>query len=389
MIRARLRRQSQQIRIGEFATVGYNPAVINPLGFRELVSGRRRGLGAAMARAALRAAEAPYTAAVCWRNRCFDSGRTLIHRLPVPVMSVGNLTLGGTGKTPLVEWLARWFQARGVRVALVSRGYRAQQGTPNDEARELAEKLPDVPHFQNPDRVLAGNRAIAEAGAEVIVLDDAFQHRRLARDLDIVLIDACEPFGFGHVFPRGTLREPLAGCRRAQIVALSRADMISAAQRATLWKTFEAAVADSTWNPIRLELGHAPRCLRSADGLEHPMSSLAGQQIAAFSGIGNPAGFRHVLAGCGYDVVEFREFPDHHAYSERDIDALSRWANELGVAAVVCTHKDLVKLPHAHLGRVPLWALTVGIDFLTGQVGFESQLAAVLARMPNGTRNAA
>ena len=353
--------------------------------FRDLVSGRRRGFTAAVSRSLLRAAEIPYTAAVRWRNHCFDSGRSPVHRLSVPVVSVGNLTLGGTGKTPFVEWLARWFQARNVRVALVSRGYGSAGGAPNDEARELHEKLPGVPHFQHPDRLLAGRRAIAEAGAEIIVLDDAFQHRRLARDLDIVLVDACEPFGFGHVFPRGTLREPLAGCQRADILALTRADMLALNARTAIW----SELADYAPTAARLELGHAPRTLRSAGGAERPTQSLAGRRVAAFCGIGNPAGFRHVLTGSGYDLVELREFPDHHAYGPAEIRDLNHWAGGLDAAAIVCTHKDLVKLPLERLGDKPLWALTVGIDFLSGQSALEARLMPLLQRIGCTKRAAA
>ncbi len=359
--------------------------MLNATLFRELVNGRRRGLRAGLARSLLRAAEVPYTAAVCWRNHRFDSGRTPIHRLSVPVISVGNLTLGGTGKTPFVEWLARWFQARNVRVALVSRGYGAAGGTPNDEARELQEKLPDVPHFQNPDRLLASQRAIAEGGAQIIVLDDAFQHRRLARDLDIVLIDACEPFGFGHVFPRGTLREPLAGCRRAQILALTRADMLAPAAKDAIW----SALAFYAPAAARLELGHAPRMLRSASGAQCPTQTLAGRRVAAFCGIGNPAGFRHVLVRSGYEPVELREFPDHHAYGAAEIRELNRWANALDAAAVVCTHKDLVKLPLERLGDKPLWALAVGIEFLSGLAALEARLGPLLQRTREATSSAA
>ena len=129
----------------------------------------------------------------------------------MPVISVGNITTGGTGKTPMVAWLARWFRNQDVRVALVSRGYRAEAEGQNDEARELATLLPDVPHLQNPDRVAAARIAIDELETQLIILDDGFQHRRIHRDLEIVLIDALQPFGFGHVLPRGLLREPLRG----------------------------------------------------------------------------------------------------------------------------------------------------------------------------------
>ena len=223
------------------------------LRFRDLVSGRRRGLWAALLRGGLRAAEVPYTWAVRRRNRRYDTGAAAVHRVAVPVISVGNLTLGGTGKTPMVEWLARWLGDRQVPVGMVSRGYRGARckvsgvrggtrgtgreagGTPapqNDEALELAWSLPGVGHVQDPDRVAAARRAIDEFHCRLILLDDGFQHRRIARDLDIVLLDALEPLGFGHVFPRGTLREPLEGLARADVVVLSRADLVAPDRRA-------------------------------------------------------------------------------------------------------------------------------------------------------------
>ena len=132
--------------------------LFSPSGFRDLVSGRRRGPAAAALRGILAAAEVPYAWAVRWRNRCYDRGMRAVHRIGAPVISVGNLTLGGTGKTPMVEWIARWFLARGRKVGIVSRGYGLRSG-PNDEARELAWKLPGVPHVQDPDRVAAARRA--------------------------------------------------------------------------------------------------------------------------------------------------------------------------------------------------------------------------------------
>ena len=134
--------------------------MFGPSEFRALVSGQKRGVGAAFLRAAFRVLEVPYTAAVRWRNRRYDSGRAPVTRVDAPVVSVGNLTLGGTGKTPTVEWLARWFADRGVRVGLVSRGYGATSGRVNDEALELARNLPDVPHVQDADRVRGAQRPL-------------------------------------------------------------------------------------------------------------------------------------------------------------------------------------------------------------------------------------
>lgn len=342
--------------------------------FRAIVSGRRRGVRAALWRAVLAAAEGPYALAVWWRNRRFDRRAELAHRVSVPVVSVGNLTLGGTGKTPMVEWIARWFRERGVRVTLVSRGYGAEAGACNDEAIELEQKLPDVPHVQNPDRVAAAEMAIEEFECELILLDDAFQHRRIARDLDIVLLDALEPFGFDHLFPRGTLREGVAGLKRAGVVVLSRADMLSAAERDAVHERVRRYAPDARW----VEAVHAPRALWLAGGKQRPVETLRGAAVAAFCGIGNPQGFRHTLESCGCRIAAFREFPDHHPYARSDVESLARWADALDVAAVVCTHKDLVKLDVERLGSRELVALSIGLQVREGREELESALAVVL-----------
>ncbi len=343
--------------------------MLNAEAFRALVSGERRGLAATLARAGLQALEWPYSAAVRWRNYRFDSGRQAAHRVAVPVISVGNLTLGGTGKTPFVEWLARWFRQHDVRVALVSRGYKARAARANDEALELAARLPDVPHVQDANRVRAAKKAIAEFGAQLIILDDGFQHRRLARDLDIVLVDALEPFGFEHVFPRGTLREPLEGWQRANAIVLTRSDLVDDSRRAAIHQRARAIAPRATW----AEAAHVPYALVSIDGQERPLDALAGQAVAAFCGIGNPAAFRQSLARCGYRTVAMRALSDHFAYPAAEIQALARWSDEQQVAAVLCTCKDLVKLAEWP-GERPLWALAARMQFVAG----ESQLAELL-----------
>ena len=184
---------------------------------------------------------------------------------------MGNLTLGGTGKTPTVEWVARWFRRRGVRVAILSRGYGQAAGL-NDEGRVLEENLPDVPHLQGPDRVALARVAVEELEAEVLVLDDGFQHRRLARDLDIVLLDALDPFGLGRLFPRGLLREPPRSLRRAGVVVLSRADLVAEADRRAI-----RAAAERQAGPLRwAEARHAPLDLVDAAGRSAPLGELAG-----------------------------------------------------------------------------------------------------------------
>jgi tetraacyldisaccharide 4'-kinase len=342
--------------------------------FRELVSGRRCGVGATLARGVLRLTEVPYAAAVRWRNRRYDRRQAAVYRVGVPVVSVGNLTLGGTGKTPLVKWLARWLAERNVNAAIVSRGYGTSAGRPNDEALELAQTLPDVPHVQNPDRVAAARQAIDEFGCQLIILDDGFQHRRLARDLDVVLLDATEPFGCEHVFPRGTLREPLAGLTRADVVCLSRADLLDGAGRERIRQRVVELAPRAVW----CEAAHAPRELRNASGHVWPLSALAGRRLAAFCGIGNPAAFRHALAAAGGDVVSWREFPDHHRYAAADRAELARVAAASAAELVVCTEKDLVKLPVETLGERPLWALAIDMQILAGREEFDAMLNRVV-----------
>lgn len=346
---------------------------INPAEFRNLVSGRKRGIAASLKRAALRCAEVPYTLGVAYRNRQFDQGRRPSTTVSVPVISIGNLTVGGTGKTPMVEWVARFFRQHDVRVAIISRGYGAEDGAVNDEALELEQKLPDVPHLQNPNRVEAAQIAIDELETQLIVLDDAFQHRQIVRDLDIVLLDALEPFGYEHLLPRGTLREPISGLRRADVVVLTRAEMLSADERQKIRQRVMAYRQDVVW----AEASHAPQALLSSSGETSPIASLAGQRVAAFCGIGNPAGFRHTIAACGYELVDLREFPDHHLYTAEDVNSLTEWAARLDVVAVLCTCKDLVKLSLPRLSRHPLHALSIGIDFLSGEDALSKRLAAL------------
>ena len=344
---------------------------MTPSEFRDIISGRRKGLQAVAWRALFRIIETPYTWVVKHRNRRYDTGKTPSHQVEVPVISIGNLSVGGTGKTPMVHWIAKQLRQRDLRVAVISRGYGAKEGeSSNDEAMELEQRLPDVPHLENPDRVAAAQCAIDELDMQAIVLDDAFQHRRIQRDLDVVLLDALEPFGFDHVFPRGTLREPLAGLRRADVAVLSRADMVDEKQREMIRRRVLSIAPDIGW----AEVIHSPESLLNASSETLPIESLQGKRVAAFCGLGNPDGFLGTLSSCGLEPIDFREFPDHHRYSKTDVEQLIAWAKEINVDAILCTHKDLVKLAIDRLGPTPLWALTIGIQFLTGEEVLLNQL---------------
>lgn len=343
---------------------------LTPERWRAVVRGEARDPSAVVLRRLLWAGRLPYAAGVWWRNRRFDRGRN-VQRAAVPVISIGNLTVGGTGKTPCVEYVARLLREHDCRVALLSRGYGAEAGR-NDEAMVLEENLPDVPHYQGRDRVGLARTAVEESESEVLVLDDGFQHRRLARDLDVVLIDAIDPWGAGYLLPRGGLREPKGNLCRAGFVVLTRCDAVDEATIGRIEDAVRRVAADV---PVARSI-HAPlELLNGPDRAD--VESLRLKPVGAFCGIGNPAGFRRTLAGLGADVRAFREYPDHHPYSRQDVDDLRQWASTLPAKAwVVTTQKDWVKLRTVELGGWPVWAVRVGLEFVAGKDRFDRAVLA-------------
>jgi tetraacyldisaccharide 4'-kinase len=338
--------------------------------YRALVSGQRRGLWPGLQRVGLRAVSVPYGWAVWLRNRGYDRGWRHSRRAEVPVVSVGNLTLGGTGKTPCVEYVARFYRQHGLRVAILSRGYGAGAGH-NDEARVLAENLPDVPHLQGADRAALAAVAVRELESEVLVLDDGFQHRRLTRDLDLVLLDATEPWGYGHLFPRGMLREPPRGLRRAGGVVITRCDQVDDKARADT----RGAVARLAPGVPLAETSHGPVELVNSDRHTAPLERVAARPVAAFCGIGNPDAFRGTLSQLGAQLCAFRTFADHHAYGRADGEDLNRWVRQQPEdCLVLTTQKDLVKLRLTRLGGRELWAVRIRLRFETGQDAFDRNL---------------
>jgi tetraacyldisaccharide 4'-kinase len=342
--------------------------------YLSLVRGEARGFWPALQRLGLRLASVPYGLAVRLRNLGYDRGWRAAHRAPVPVVSVGNLTVGGTGKTPCVEFVAAFYRALDLRVAVLSRGYGSEAGR-NDEALVLEENLPDVPHLQGADRVALARTAVEELESEVLVLDDGFQHRRLARDLDVVLIDATDPWGRGHLLPRGLLREPRGGLRRAGAVVLTRCDQVGPDERGGLRRRVERLAPGV---PVA-EARHRPVELLNGDGERQSLDALRGRPVAAFCGIGNPDAFRRTLEDLGAAVSPFRVYADHHAYDRGDVDGLHEWARGLAEGTpVVTTQKDLVKLRLTRLGGRPLWALRICLHVEAGREEFERRLRAVV-----------
>lgn len=333
-------------------------------------------------RAGLWAAQWPYRLGVALRNSMFDNGLQKPHKASVPVVSIGNITTGGTGKTPFAAFVSRWFLERGVRVTFVSRGYRAIDGSPNDEALVLGQLCPGVPHLQQPDRVAGARRAVDEHHAQLVVLDDGFQHRRLHRDLDIVLIDALNPWGYGHLLPRGLLREPISSLRRAHIVAITRVDQASPEQLDAIRQRVAAVRSDL---PV-IEVAFPPLRLINASGQTTDLASLRSQSVVAFCGIGHPQAFFSMLEREQIIVCETRVFADHHAYSLTDVDELCRWCGGQSVngtsVAVITTQKDLVKFHRDELGGCPLWAVEIGAKITRGSGVWNEMAAGLIAAGP-------
>lgn len=344
--------------------------------YRELIQGRRRGLGATLGRAGLWILSIGYGAGVRIRNACYDLKWTKIHEVSVPVVSVGNLTLGGTGKTPCVEYISKLYRNRDLRVAILSRGYGQESG-PNDEALVLEECLPDVPHLQGANRVELARTALAELESEVLILDDGFQHRRLARVLDVVLVDATDPWGSGHIFPRGLLREPANSLGRAGAVILTRCDQVPAETLAKLRHSVERLAPRA----VLAESRHGPVHLIDADGRMEGLELLRGTPVAAFAGIGNPNAFRRTLEDSGARITDFRSYPDHHPYNRQDVEQLRSWAEDIAKDCVlVTTQKDLVKLRLAKLSGRALWALRVGLQVEAGRDELDQALLKAVQR---------
>jgi len=341
--------------------------------YEEILSGQRKDPLAVFMRGALRLASLPYGVAIAVRNSRFDRAETEIHHADVSVISIGNLTTGGTGKTPLVRYVARYFRDSEVRVSIVSRGFGAKPGVENDEAMELAWSLPDVPHVQDADRVEAARIATEELETELILMDDGFQHRRLHRDLDVVVIDATNPFGFDAMLPRGLLREPISSLRRAQVVVLSRSDLVDQATRIGIRDRVQKHAPEALWS----EATHAPTALLSWPDTTRTVDTIRGKKVVTVSAIGNPDAFAATVTRCGAEVVASKSLPDHDGYDRETVNGIQNWLKTFGDTSidVICTHKDLVKLQTDQLAGHKVAALLIELEFIQGKMEFDAMLS--------------
>jgi tetraacyldisaccharide 4'-kinase len=308
---------------------------------RRVMSGEARGVGAAALRAAASVASPVYSMAMRGRNAMFNAGIG-VRRLARPVVGVGNLTTGGTGKTPVAAWLCERLREAGHRPAVLMRGYKARAGEAGDEQAMLRQLLgPGAIVHVDSNRHAGGLAVLREhPDVSVFVLDDGFQHRRLARDFDLVLIDAVNPFGYGRVLPRGMLREPLSGLGRADALLITRADLVSEVDVGPIVARVRQYNAQA---PIyRCAAKHSG--LRGRTGEALPMDYLKGRRFLAFAGIGNPAALERQLRSNPGQLAGARWFGDHHHYSHGDLEALLEAARQTGADVVLTTAKDWVKV---------------------------------------------
>jgi tetraacyldisaccharide 4'-kinase len=271
-------------------------------------------------------------------------------RINCRVISVGNITLGGTGKTSLVEFIARFLKERGHKVAILSRGYRRDSTddgrrttdeTMGDEPRMLQAKLQGIPVIVDADRVRGANKAIKEFGTDTVILDDGLQQWRINKDLEIITIDSANPFGNGHLLPRGILREPLSGLKRADVFVLTKTNLGGDTGRlkAALNKINpRAAVIESAHKPLGFYDMAKPEELLPADILK-------GETAALFCGIGDPGSFEKLIAGLRIKIgLSFRFF-DHHNYTEADLEKIIRESKHNNIDTIITTEKDAVRVP--------------------------------------------
>ncbi|OYV62789.1 MAG: hypothetical protein B7Z72_14870, partial [Gemmatimonadetes bacterium 21-71-4] len=300
------------------------------------------GLGARAGRAALWPAAALFRGAVALRNRGYDRGLFRTRAGAIPAISVGNLTVGGTGKTPVAAWLAGELARRGAHPAIVLRGY-------GDDEPAVHERLnPGVPVVVAPDR-LAGLAEAARRGADVAVMDDAFQHRRTARMADVVLVAAERGLEPARLLPAGPYREPPASLRRASLVVVTRKTASADAARGVLDRA--AAVSGVPGAVVHLAPGGLVRASGGGEGAVPP--SLAGRRVILLTGVGEPGLVRDQLEGLGARV-DLRAYPDHHAFSNSELAEAADAAAAAG-ADVVCTLKDAVRIGGRWPASVPLW----------------------------------
>ncbi|WP_371363097.1 Tetraacyldisaccharide 4'-kinase [Sporomusa rhizae] len=355
----------------------------------KLVHGGQRGLLASVLLGVLRVMSLIYGWGVQFKLSLYRWGILKRHKLPCKVISLGNITVGGTGKTPTAQRLAAFIRDMGYRVVILNRGYRAgwkgQVGVVSDgakiymtvdeagdEAYLLAKSLPGVPVIIGRNRAITGEYAVRNLNAQVIIMDDAYQHWQVERDLDIVLVDTLNIFGNNFLLPRGTLREPLTNLERAHAFLLTKVDQSTSITRDAIKRTLtqyndQALIVEST---------HTPQCFIEIEewykGVRPetvPLEAIKNCSVLPFSAIGNPSSFEQTITDLGGKVVNAVRYPDHHDYTMAEMQFIMQKAVDNNVWALITTDKDAVKIPSEfiHSERpLPVYVLSIEVRFHDG-----------------------
>ena len=326
-----------------------------------------------------------YTLVVKIRAWLYDNAFLPQFPLGCQVISVGNVTAGGTGKTPVVEILARTLTEEGRKVAILSRGYRSKKKAVTetlprvvsdghrvlldsemggDEPYMLARNLPGVVVLVDKDRVKSGRYAISKFGCDVLVLDDGFQYRRLKHTHEIVLVDSTNPFSNGHLLPRGTLREPAAHIRRANFIFITKSNGDTEILCAKIKKLNPKAEIT--------ECRHSPKYFKNAYSTDEiQLEALKGKKVVALSGIASPQSFENSIMKMGATILARERFSDHYRYRPQEIIDIINNADELGADYILTTEKDAVRLPHLENPKVPVYYMHMEIEILHGYENFK------------------
>lgn len=364
----------------------------------DVILDRRRGIKASLLRALLTGLSGVFRGIVQFRLSLFRNRVKVDHYLGAAVVSIGNLTVGGTGKTPVVEMLARRLQQEGRRVAILSRGYKSRKpplraslqrklrGLPEvpprvvsdgerilldsaqagDEPYMLARNLPGVAVVVDKNRVKAGRYAVRELKADTLLLDDGLQYLKLRRRLDIILVDRTAPFGNEHLLPRGTLREPPRNLRRASHIFLTKCGLESNRELIERLKQYNrtASIVECRHRPVYLQNVYDP-----AD--RQPLDFIAGRRLATICGIAVPESFENIIERLEGRIVLRRRFTDHHRYAESEINDCLLRADDKLADFLVTTEKDAVRFPPFEKTLLPVYYLRVEIEVIDGHEHIE------------------
>ena len=325
-----------------------------------------------------------YTAVVKSRAWLYDNGFMAQFPLGCQVISVGNVTAGGTGKTPVVEILSKTLTEEGRKVAILSRGYRSKKKAitetgprvvsdgrhvlldsemGGDEPFMLASNLPGVAVLVDKDRVKSGRYAVRQFGCDVLILDDGFQYRRLKHTHEIVLVDSTNPFSNGHLLPRGTLREPAKHIRRANFIFITKSNGNTEILRAKIRKMNPTAEIT--------ECRHCPKYYKNAYGSDQiTLEAIRGKKIVTLAGIASPISFENSIRKMGGTILFTERFSDHYRYRPQEIIDIINNADEAGADYILTTEKDAVRLPHLENPKVPIYYMRMEIEILNGYDNF-------------------